>query len=63
MTEQKRAALKLLIKRQTKLKTRTEDTAREFLIREGIYTSAGELAKSFGGKRGSAKASPGRKRA
>lgn len=63
MTDQKRAALKLLIERQTKLKTASVDVAREFLIREGIYTPKGKLAKSFGGQKKSVKTTAARKRA
>lgn len=51
MTNQKRAALRILIERQTLLKTASPATAREFLIREGIYTPDGALSKSFGGQK------------
>jgi hypothetical protein len=50
MTSQKRAAIKHLIERQTRLKTTSKEVAREFLSKEGIYTKDGKLSSKFGGK-------------
>jgi hypothetical protein len=36
--DQKRAAIKKLIERQTQLKTQSKEAAREFLVRSGVYT-------------------------
>ncbi|MBI5129115.1 MAG: hypothetical protein HZA66_06715 [Rhodopseudomonas palustris] len=49
MTDQKRAAIRELIERQTLLKTASKEVAREFLVREGIYTEDGNLSPRFGG--------------
>jgi len=49
MTSQKRTAIKDLIERQTRLKTASKEVAREFLVREGIYTKDGRLSARFGG--------------
>jgi hypothetical protein len=49
VTDQKRAAIKNLIERQTRLKTTSKEIAREFLVREGIYTKDGRLSPRFGG--------------
>lgn len=49
MTSQKRDAIKSLIERQTRLKTASKEVAREFLVREGIYTKDGHLSSRFGG--------------
>ena len=49
MTSQKRTAIKNLIERQTRLKTASKEVAREFLVREGMYTKDGRLSVHFGG--------------
>lgn len=50
MTDQKRAAYKRLIERHTRQAVVTKETARESLIKEGIYTAEGKLAPEFGGE-------------
>ena len=50
MTEgQRRAAVKKLIKEHTAKSVVSKKTARDTLIREGIYTQKGKLRAKFGG--------------
>lgn len=51
MTETRRQAIRLLIKRHTAEDTKSRKAARSVLISEGIYTKSGALAPAFGGKR------------
>jgi hypothetical protein len=44
------------LKAQTKLAARSKATAREFLIKEGIYTADGKLSPEFGGAKKKRKA-------
>lgn len=47
--EQRRAAIKKLIKDYTAKMTVSKKVARETLISEGIYTANGDLAPEYGG--------------
>jgi hypothetical protein len=44
-----RAAIKEMIQRRTAEALRTPETARAALIKEGVYTKAGDLAPAYGG--------------
>jgi len=50
MTIKQREALKKLIERHTAAATATKETARQTLIRQGIYTDDGRLTPDFGGR-------------
>ena len=45
-----RAAIKKMIEEHTKEVTADKKTARDSLIKEGIYTRDGKLAEQYGGK-------------
>lgn len=47
--EQRNAAILKVLAEQTKRKTKSAATARDALIKEGIYTSKGNLRAKFGG--------------
>lgn len=49
MTHHKRAAIKDLIERETHANTVSQEAARAFLVREGIYLANGQLSPNFGG--------------
>ena len=49
-----RAAIKKMIEQHTNEVTADKKTARDSLIREGIYTHDGKLAEQYGGKKPSA---------
>lgn len=50
-TDAQRAAIQDMIKRHTVAATVDKKTARESLIREGVYTRSGQLSADFGGKK------------
>jgi hypothetical protein len=47
MTAAKRAAIKKLIERHTRLTTATSEAARDSLVKEGIHTPDGKLAPEY----------------
>jgi hypothetical protein len=49
-SEAQRAAIKKMIERHTKIVTVSKETARESLIKEGVYTQDGKLTPPYGGK-------------
>lgn len=51
MTDQKRAAIKQLIRTQTRQIASSKEAARAFLMKEGIYTKTGRLSIKFGGSK------------
>ncbi len=46
-----RAAIQQMIQRHTQIVTSDKKTARDSLIREGVYTTTGQLSANFGGKK------------
>jgi hypothetical protein len=49
--EAQRAAIQQMIQRHTAAASATQKTARESLIKEGVYTTKGHLSPAFGGKK------------
>lgn len=49
--EAQRIAIQKMIDRRTAAATRDRETARQTLIKEGVYTSMGALSANFGGKK------------
>lgn len=45
-----RAAIKEMIQRRTAEAVQSRETARQTLIKEGVYTRNGELTPAYGGK-------------
>ena len=50
-TDAQRSAIQAMIRRHTASATTDRNTARESLIKEGVYTRAGNLTADFGGKK------------
>ena len=50
-----RAAIQQMIQRHTQAATSDKQTARDSLIREGVYTPKGQLSADFGGKKSASK--------
>ena len=48
-TEAQRARIEELIREHTERVTADRQTARESLIREGVYNQAGQLSEDYGG--------------
>ena len=51
-SKERHSAIKRLIREYTKKHTKSPEAARAALIREGIYTSDGQLISQFGGPTG-----------
>lgn len=49
-TDAQRAAIQKMIQRHTQAATANQQTARESLIKEGVYNKAGQLKPEFGGR-------------
>lgn len=50
-----RAAIQQMIARHTAAATVSKKTARDSLIKEGVYTRGGQLKPAFGGKKSSSR--------
>jgi hypothetical protein len=54
-TEAQRVAIREMIERHTVAATADKQTARQTLIREGVYTTRGALKEAFGGRKTAAR--------
>lgn len=50
MNEADRQAIRAMLKRRSDEKTKTQETARQWLIDEGLYDGDGELKSQYGGQ-------------
>lgn len=47
----KRAVIKQMIAKHTKAVTANAETAKQSLVKEGVYTNEGKLSPNYGGQR------------